>query len=254
MVAMQKLAGKVAVVTGHRRGSGQPSPSAWPTKAHRWSSITPPARRPPTASWPRSLRKGGKAVAVQANMANKADIQRLFAETQRAFGRLDMLVNNAGVYEFAPMEEVTAEHFHRMFDLNVLGLLFASQEAVKHFGSDGGSIINISSVAATLAAPGDFGVQRDQGRRERRDPVAGPGTGTAQDPRQRDQPGHGRNGRRRRPPASAAMQRIPQQVESHTPLGRIGQPQDIAPAAVYLASADSAWLTGETLYISGGLR
>src|SRR5207244_11795942 len=95
--------------------------------------------------------KGGKAIAVQANVAKQADIRRLFDETKKAFGRLDVLVNNAGVYEFAPLEAVTAEHFHKMFDLNVLGLILASQEAARHFGSAGGSIINISSVAATAA-------------------------------------------------------------------------------------------------------
>ena len=86
---------------------------------------------------------------MQADVAKPADIRRLFAETKKAFGRLDVLVNNAGVYEFAPLEEVTPEHFHKQFDLNVLGLILATQEAVKHFGPAGGSIINISSVVAT---------------------------------------------------------------------------------------------------------
>ena len=151
MVAMQKLAGKVAVVTGASKGIGAAIAKRLADEVAsvvvNYASSKEAADRVVAAI----AAKGGKAVAVQANMADKADIQRLFAETQRAFGRLDVLVNNAGVYEFAPLEEVTAEHFHRMFDLNVLGLLFASQEAVKHFGSDGGSIINISSVAATAA-------------------------------------------------------------------------------------------------------
>src|SRR5205807_1983243 len=97
--------------------------------------------------------KGGRAIAVQADVAKQTDIRRLFAETKKAFGRLDILVNNAGVYEFAPIEDVTPEHFHRQFDLNVLGLLLTTQEALKYLGPDGGSIINISSVAATAAPP-----------------------------------------------------------------------------------------------------
>ena len=146
--------------------------------------------------------KGGKAVAVQANVAKQADIQRLFAEAKKAFGRLDILVNNAGIYEFAPLEDVTAEHFHKQFDLNVLGLILATQEAVKHFGPAGGSIINISSVAATCGPAERLGLQRDQGRRRCRDPVARQGAGAAQDPRQLDQPRHGRDRRRARRRAS----------------------------------------------------
>ena len=194
MVAMQKLAGKVAVVTGASKGIGAAIAKRLADEGAsvvvNYASSKEAADRVVAAI----AAKGGKAVAVQANMADKADIQRLFAETQRAFGRLDVLVNNAGVYEFAPLEEVTAEHFHRMFDLNVLGLLFASQEAVKHFGSDGGSIINISSVAAT-AAPPTTSVY--SGTKAAVNAVTrslaqelGP-----QDPRQRDQPRHGRDGR-----------------------------------------------------------
>src|SRR3954447_23858437 len=93
--------------------------------------------------------KGGKAVAVQADVAKPEDIRRLFAETKKAFGGVDILVNNAGVYEFAPLDEVTPEHFHKQFNLNVLGLLLATREAVRNFGDGGGSVINISSVAAT---------------------------------------------------------------------------------------------------------
>ncbi len=254
MVAMQKLAGKVAVVTGASKGIGAAIAKRLADEGAsvvvNYASSKEAADRVVAAI----AAKGGKAVAVQANMADKADIQRLFAETQRAFGRLDVLVNNAGVYEFAPLEEVTAAHFHRMFDLNVLGLLFASQEAVKHFGSDGGSIINISSVAAT-AAPPEMSVYsgtkaavnavtrslaQELGPRKIRVNAINPGVVETEGT------------------TSAGIidddSDFRKQAVAHTPLGRIGQPQDIAPAAVYLASADSAWLTGETLYISGGLR
>ena len=97
----------------------------------------------------RIVQNEGKAVAVQADVSKPEDIQRLFAETKKAFGKLDILVNNAGIYEFLPLESITAEHFHKQFNLNVLGLLLVTQEAVKHFGPEGGSIVNISSVAAT---------------------------------------------------------------------------------------------------------
>src|SRR5207302_3696326 len=196
--------------------------------------------------------KGGRAIAVGADVAKPADIKRLFAEAKKAFGRLDILVNNAGVYEFAPLEEVTPEHFHKLFDLNVLGLLLASQEAVKHFGPSGGSVINISSVAATSAPPTASvysatkaavnaitkSLAGELGPRHIRVNAINPGMVETEGVHA----------------AGIAESDFRKQVESQTPLGRIGQPQDIAPAAVFLASADSAWLTGETLYISGGNR
>jgi 3-oxoacyl-[acyl-carrier protein] reductase len=196
-------------------------------------------------------RKGGKAIAVQANVAKQADIKRLFAETKKAFGRLDILVNNAGVYEFAPLEEVTPEHFHKQFDLNVLGLILATQEALKHF-SDGGSIINISSVAAT-AAPATASVYsgtkaavdavtrslaKELGPRKIRVNAINPGMVETEGVHA----------------AGISSSDFRKQVEATTPLGRIGQPQDIGPAAVFLASADSSWITGETLHIAGGYR
>jgi 3-oxoacyl-[acyl-carrier protein] reductase len=191
-------------------------------------------------------------VAVQANIANAGDIKRLFSETKKSFGRLDILVNNAGIYEFAPIENVTAEHFHKHFDLNVLGLLLATQEAVKHFGPDGGSIINISSVAATSAPPTASvysatkaavnavtrSLAQELGPRKIRVNAINPGMVETEGVHS----------------AGIAASDFRKQVEAQTPLGRIGQPQDIAPAAVYLASADAAWLTGETLYITGGFR
>jgi 3-oxoacyl-[acyl-carrier protein] reductase len=195
---------------------------------------------------------GGKAVAVRANVAKQADVERLFAEAIKAFGRLDVLVNNAGVYEFAPLEEVNEQHFHKQFDLNVLGLLFASQQAAKHFGSAGGSIINISSVAATLAPPNSSvysatkaavvaitrSLAQELGPRNIRVNAINPGMVETE--------GLHATG--------IVGSEFRQQVEKQTPLGRIGRPRDIAPAAVFLASDEASWITGETLYISGGLR
>jgi 3-oxoacyl-[acyl-carrier protein] reductase len=198
--------------------------------------------------------KGGNAVAVQGDVSKKADIERLFAETKKAFGRLDVLVNNAGTYEFAPLAEVTAEHFHRIFDLNVLGLILTTQEAGKHFGPDGGSIVNISSVVSTAATPTASvysaskaavdavtrSLARELGPRKIRVNSINPGMVETEGTTSAGITAHDSDFRN--------------YVVSHTPLGRIGQPEDIAPAAVYLASPDSAWITGETLYIAGGFR
>ncbi len=195
---------------------------------------------------------GGKAVAVQADMSKPADIQRLFAEAKKAFGKLDVLVNNAGIYEFAPLEQITAEHFHKMFDLNVLGVLLATQEAAKHFGPDGGSIVNISSVVSTSTPPGTAvysatkaavdavtrSLAKELGPRKIRVNSINPGMVDTEGTQT----------------AGITESEMRRQTELTTPLGRIGQPHDIAPAAVYLASPESSWITGETLYISGGWR
>jgi 3-oxoacyl-[acyl-carrier protein] reductase len=196
--------------------------------------------------------KGGKAIAVQANVSEQADIQRLFAEAKKAFGKVDILVNNAGIYEFAPIEEITADHFHKQFNLNVLGLLLTTQEAVKNFGSEGGNIVNISSVVATLAPPQASvysgtkaavdaitrSLAQELGSRKIRVNSINPGMVETEGTHS----------------AGITESEMRKQTEAVTPLGRIGQTQDIAPAVVFLASDDSAWITGETLYISGGMR
>jgi 3-oxoacyl-[acyl-carrier protein] reductase len=196
--------------------------------------------------------KGGQAIAVQADLSKHADIKRLFAEAKQAFGRLDVLVNNAGIYELAPLEAVTPEHFHKHFDLNVLGLILASQEAVKHFGPAGGSIINISSVVATTTPPAASvysatkaavdavtrSLAKELGLRNIRVNAINPGMVETEGVHA----------------AGLSSGEFRKQFETQSPLGRIGQPQDIAPAAVFLASDDSRWITGETLYIAGGYR
>src|SRR5437762_3318878 len=154
IMATQKLAGKVAVVTGASKGIGA---SIAKHLADEGASVVVnyvSSKEGADRVVAEIAKKGGRAVAVQANVAKKGDIERLLSETRKAFGALDILVNNAGIYEFAPLESVTAEQLHKMFDLNVLGLILTSQEAVKYFGSTGGSIINISSVAATAAPEG----------------------------------------------------------------------------------------------------
>jgi 3-oxoacyl-[acyl-carrier protein] reductase len=191
---------------------------------------------------------------VQADVSRHADIKRLFAQAKEAFGRLDVLVNNAGIYEFAPLEEVTPEHFHKLFNLNVLGLILASQEAVKYFGPAGGSIINISSVVAT-SAPANASVYsatkgavdavtrslaKELGPRHIRVNSINPGMVETEGTTSAGM--------------TAGESEFRKRYESQSPLGRVGRPRDIAPAAVFLAAADSAWVTGETFYIAGGFR
>src|SRR5882672_3734618 len=151
---MSKLEGKVAIVTGSSKGIGAAIARHMADEGAavvvNYASSKEGADRVVAAI----TGKGGRAIAVQANVAKQAEIERLFAETKKAFGRLDILVNNAGIYEFSPLEGVTEEHFHKQFDLNVLGLILASKEAVKHFDSAGGSIVNISSTASTMTPAG----------------------------------------------------------------------------------------------------
>ncbi len=248
----KKLTGKVAVVTGASKGIGAAIAKQLADEGAAVVVNYASSKAGADRVVAEIAGKGGKAIAVQANVANKADIERLFAEAKKSFGWLDILVNNAGIYEFAPLAEVTADHFHKMFDLNVLGLIFASQEAVKHFGPSGGSIVNISSVAATLAPPTTSvysatkaavdavtrSLAKELGPRNIRVNSINPGMVETEGVHA----------------AGIAESDFRRQTEAQTPLGRIGQPQDIAPAAVFLASADSGWITGETFYISGGLR
>src|SRR5580704_8067165 len=150
---MNRLKGKVAVVTGASKGIGAAIAEHLAAEGAAVVVNYASSKTGADAVVARIAKKDGKAIAVQADVSKPEDIQRLFAEAKKAFGKLDILVNNAGIYEFAPLEAITAEHFHKQFNLNVLGLLLATQEAVKHMGPAGGSIINISSVVATMAFP-----------------------------------------------------------------------------------------------------
>jgi len=249
---MSKLAGKVAVVTGASKGIG--ASIALHLAAEGASVVVNYASSKAGAEKvvAEIKKKGGKAIAVQADVAKQADIQRLFAETKKEFDKVDILVNNAGIYEFAPLENITPEHFHKHFDLNVLGLILATQEAAKHFGNRGGAVINISSVAADLAPPTTAvysatkaavnaitrSLAQELGPRKIRVNSVNPGMVETEGTHS----------------AGITDSDFRKQTEAQTPLGRIGKPQDIAPAVVFFASDDSSWLTGETLYISGGLR
>ena len=196
--------------------------------------------------------RGGKAVAIQADISKASDTKRLLTESVKAVGSLDILVNNAGVYSFGPLESVTEEEFHRQFNTNVLGLLLITQEAVKHFDGKGGSIINIGTAASETGSPNmvlylatKSGVDsitrvlsKELGPREIRVNSINPG-GTDTE-------------------GARTLGVIGSEFEKHlisqTPLGRLGQPDDIAPIAVFLASDASRWLTGEIIHASGGAR
>lgn len=248
----RKLEGKVAIVTGASKGIGA-SIAVHLTSEGAAVVVNYSSSREGADRVVGEINgNGGKAVAVQANLAKEADVRRLFAETKKAFGKLDILVNNAGFYDFQPLENVTAEHFHKHFDLNVLGLILASQEAAKLFGTNGGNIINISSLAAT-AAPATTVVYsatkaavdavtkalaKELGPRKIRVNSVNPGMVETEGVRAMGE----------------SISDFRKMIEGQTPLGRIGQPADIAPAVVFLASNDSSWITGETLFISGGYR
>lgn len=249
---MNRLSGKIAVITGASKGIGAAIAEHMAAEGAAVVVNYASSKSGADAVVARIAQKGGKAIAVQADVSKSDDIQRLFAETIQAFGKLDILVNNAGIYEFAPLEQITAEHFHKQVNLNVLGLLLTTQAAVKHFGPEGGAIVNISSVVATLA-PAYTSVYsstkaavnaitkslaKELGPRKIRVNAINPGLVESEGTHT----------------AGITDSDFRKETEAQTPLGRIGQPHDIAPAVAFLASPESAWITGETLYISGGLR
>ncbi len=248
----QKLAGKTALVTGASKGIGasiaEHLAAAGASVIVNYASSKAGADKVVAAI----TAAGGKAVAIQADVSKQADIDRLFAEGTAAFGKVDILVNNAGIYEFAPLEAITEEHFYKQFDLNVLGLLLTTQKAVGQFDATGGVIINISSVVVRITPPAGSvysatkgavdaitgSLAKELGPRGIRVNSLSPGMVETE-------------GFHTAGIAGSDMQT---RVVADTPLGRIGQPADIGKVAVFLASDDSGWLTGETFMVSGGLH
>ena len=249
---MGKLQGKVAVVTGASKGIGAGIAKSLAAEGVsvvvNYSSSKEGADRVVKEI----TSKGGKAIAVQGSVAKAEDVKNIFAETKKAFGKVDVLVNNAGVYEFSPIEDITEEHYYRIFDTNVLGLLLTTKEAVKHFNGDGGSIINIGSAVTEVHPPtsavytGTKGavdaitrtLAKELGPKKIRVNSINPGVVETEGVHA----------------AGFIGSDFLKQFEAQTPLGRIGQPEDISSIATFLASSDSAWLTGELLVASGGLR
>lgn len=248
----QKLAGKVAVVTGASKGIGASIAKHLAAEGAAVVVNYASSKEGADKVVAEIAAKGGKAIAVQGSVTKKADIERLFAETTKAFGPVSVLVNNAGVYEFSPIEAITEDHYRKQYDTNVLGPLLAIQEGVKHFNPDGGSIINISSAVSTFAPPGSAVYSGTKAALDVATKVLAKELGPKKIRVNNINPGmvetEGTHS------AGFIDSDFRKQVEAQSPLGRIGQPSDIGTAAVFLASEDSSWMTGEALFVSGGLR
>jgi 3-oxoacyl-[acyl-carrier protein] reductase len=250
---MGKLSGKVAVVTGASKGIG----AAIAERLGKEGANVVVNYASDKAGADKVAKQieanGGKALVVKADVSKKEDISKLFGETTLRFGKVDILVNNAGVYEFRPLEAVDEEHFHRQFNLNVLGLLLTTKEAVQHMNGDGGSIINVSSVAAKTPREGGSvysatkgavdvvsrTLAQELGPRKIRVNSLSPGFTDTEGVRSSD---------------VASTDAFRDLAVSRTPLGRVGTGEDIAGAAAFLASEDARWITGETILIGGGIR
>jgi 3-oxoacyl-[acyl-carrier protein] reductase len=249
---MSRLTGKVAIVTGASKGIGAGIAKRLGVEGAavvvNYSSSKEGADRVVAEI----TGKGGRAIAVHGDVSKADDVRRLFEEAKKAFGAVDVLVNNAGVFEFEPIEEVTEHEFHREFNTNVLGPILTIQQALKHFGPDGGSVINISSIVSENPVPNSLVysatksavdsitrvLSKELGARKIRVNTIAPG-------------GVETEGTHRIGVIGSDFQK---QMVAATPLGRFGQPEDIAQVAVFLASEDSRWLTGERIAASGGLH
>jgi 3-oxoacyl-[acyl-carrier protein] reductase len=252
-IEMSKLTGKVAIVTGASKGIGaalaKGLAAAGAAVAVNYAADKAGAER--TVSEITS--HNGKAIAIQADVSKAADVKRMFEQTKNVFGSVDVLVNNAGVFQFEPFEAITEKEFHREFDTNVLGPILALQEALKHFPASGGSIINISSIASANPVPNSSLYSATNGAIDTLTMALAKELGPRNIRVNAVAPGHTETEGTRRIGLVGSEQA--QQLVSATPLGgRFGQPEDIAPVVVFLASDDAAWLTGERISASGGVR
>jgi 3-oxoacyl-[acyl-carrier protein] reductase len=249
---MGKLAGKVAVVTGASKGIGAGIARSLGAEGASVVVNYASSREGADKVVADIAKQGGKAIAVQGDVSKAADVKKLFQETKKAFGNVDVLVNNAGIYKFEPVEAVTETEFHRQFDVNVLGTILATREALGHFNPNGGSVINVSSVASQSTVPYSVVYSATKGavdsvtrvlsaelsaRKIRVNTIA-PGLVETEGVHS----------------AGIMGSDFQKQIVATTPLGRAGQPDDIAQVAVFLASDDSRWLTGERISASGGAR
>ncbi len=245
---MGKLDGKVALVTGASKGIGA---SIAEQLGREGASVVvnyASSKEGADRVVAKITDAGGRAIALGANVARPEEITKLVDETVRHFGKIDVLVNNAGIYEFGPLEAITPDHFHKHFDLNVLGLLLVTQAAVKEFPAEGGSVINISSLVGKNAVPNGsvysatkgavdaitVALSKELGSKKIRVNSISPGPVATE--------------------GTADFQQMFDAMVQQTPLGRVGQPDDIGKAVVFFASDDSFWITGEAVLLAGGLR
>lgn len=249
---MSKLNGKVAIVTGASKGIGAAIAKGLATAGAAVVVNYASSREGADRVVAEIEDRGGRAVAVQGDVSQSADVRRLFEAAKSEFGGLDILVNNAGVFAFEPLEAVTEAEFHREFDTNVLGIILTTQAAVSHFGPSGGSIINISSIASRNPQPNSLvyaatkgavdtitlSMSRELGARNIRVNAIAPG-------------GVDTEGLERIGIVGSDFEK---QIVAMTPLGRFGLPDDVARVAVFLASDEASWLTGERITASGGWR
>lgn len=248
----KKLTGKVAIVTGASKGIGAAIATQLASEGAAVVVNYASSKAGAEKVVDQIKKNGGQAIAVQADLSKPAEVPGLFATTKKTFDKLDILVNNAGVYAFEPLENVTPESFHRMYDLNVLGLLLATKEAAKVFGAKGGSVINIASVAATAAPPTASvysgtkaavvaitrSLAQELGPKKIRVNAVSPGMVETEGVHT----------------TGIAGSDFEKGYIAQAPLGRIGQPNDIAPMVAFLASGDASWITGEAFTVSGGVR
>jgi 3-oxoacyl-[acyl-carrier protein] reductase len=247
---MSELTGKVAIVTGASKGIGAAIAKRLAGVGASVVVNYASSREGADRVVAEIAGKAGKAIAVKADVSKAADVQRLFDATKKAFGSLDVLVNNAGVYGFAPLEEVTEDEFHREFNINVLGVLLASREAMKYFGPHGGSVINISSMASMSPTPTAVVYSATKGAVDTITRVLAKELGPKKIRVNAINPG----GVETEGVHSLGIigSDFEKDMVARTPLGRLGQPDDIASVAVFLASAASGWMTGETIAVGGG--
>ena len=248
---MAKLSGKVAVVTGASKGIGaaiaKTLASEGATVVVNYASSKAGAERVVS-----DIQKaGGKAVAVHADLSKPEDAKKLAAETKKQFGKVDILVNNAGVYEFRPLELIDESHVKKIFDLNVAGLLFTTQEIVRLIPEEGGSIINVSSVVAKTPPSGSAVYSATKGAVDVISRVLAQELGPKRIRVNSLSPGFTIT---EGVQASGFEEGLSKSSVARTPLGRVGQPDDIAKVALFLASSDSGWVTGETILAGGGIR